>query len=272
MYRIVGWDKHFENNRTRELKKLDWVPIPNKHDGDGYTMLIEHPHGVSHFGVWCLIVQVASKCHPRGTLARDNGEGHDAASLSRMLRVPPQVIGAALARLLDPVGWLEVVPEVVADSGLTSPDRNKSQDDATAPQDDAILPQDDALKGREGKGKKGMESICVETGQPSSTPAVARTASEPAVMEFPCDGNPDAWRLMQSQVDEWQRLFPKLDVAAECRGALAWVLASPERRKTARGMPRFLVGWFGRATNRGVGRQDAERSVLGAMPKIGGSP
>ena len=50
--RIKDWSEHFENNRTRELKSLTFVCIPNKLDGDGYTELIDHPNGISHYGAW----------------------------------------------------------------------------------------------------------------------------------------------------------------------------------------------------------------------------
>jgi hypothetical protein len=69
MLRIVDWELHFENNRTKELKRLTWVPFPNRHDGDGYTELLDHPDGAAHYGAWCAMVQVASKCDPRGTLS-----------------------------------------------------------------------------------------------------------------------------------------------------------------------------------------------------------
>jgi hypothetical protein len=57
------------------------------------------------------------------------------------------------------------------------------------------------------------------------------------------------WEPSQDQVDGWLRSFPNLDILSEALKALAWLEASPERRKTARGMPRFLVGWFSRAVN-----------------------
>src|SRR5687767_7543220 len=110
MLRIVDWDKHFENNRTKELKKLSWVPFPNKHDGDGFTELLDHPNGAAHYGAWCAIVQVASKCDPRGTLSRDGARPHDVASLSRITRIPEPVLTEAIQRLINPIGWLEVVP------------------------------------------------------------------------------------------------------------------------------------------------------------------
>jgi hypothetical protein len=116
---------------------------------------------------------------------------------------------------------------------------------------------------KEGNGK----DICGETAEPSSPPD--EPAHEPAVLEFPCDGEPSTWRLMASQVAEWQTLFQSLDIVSECRSALAWVLADSARRKTARGMQKFLVGWFGRAQNSGRGRSKQPQTLL-ALPKLGG--
>jgi len=107
VYRIIGWEKNFENNRTRELKILSWIPVPNKQDGDGYTELMDHKDGASHFGCWHAILQVASKCDPRGTLLRDSKRAHDLASLSRITRISEKVLKAAIERLII-IGWIEV--------------------------------------------------------------------------------------------------------------------------------------------------------------------
>src|SRR5690606_34541339 len=104
-----------------------------------------------------------------------------------------------------------------------------------------------------------------ETGQPSRVPP---KVDEPAVLEFPCDGTPNAWRLTESQIAEWQELFPSLDVLAQCRLAYAWVLADSSRRKTARGMPKFLVGWFGRSQNRGSGNGASRQPQRPSVPRI----
>ena len=68
------------------------------------------------------------------------------------------------------------------------------------------------------------------------------------------------WALSEAQVAEWVRLFPGHDVHGECRKALAWTQANPGRRKTARGMAKFLVGWLSRAVDRG----GASMPMLGA--------
>ena len=108
--RIKDWEHHFENNRTREVKKMSWLPIPIKHDGDGFTELMNHKDGAAHFGAWLLLVQVAAKCDERGTLLRANGRPHDSTSLERITRCAAKVFDAAIPRLLShDIGWLEVV-------------------------------------------------------------------------------------------------------------------------------------------------------------------
>lgn len=112
LLKIRDWEMHFENQWTREHKKLAFVPFPNKLDGDGYTELLSHKDGPAHFGAWVVIAQVASKCVPRGKLLRDGNKPHDLESLSRITRFPQAVLNCAIERLLL-IGWLDV--EEVAD-------------------------------------------------------------------------------------------------------------------------------------------------------------
>jgi hypothetical protein len=74
----------------------------------------------------------------------------------------------------------------------------------------------------------------------------------PALLTFPTIGRGEAtWSLTGVHVAEWSEAYPGFDVLGECRRALQWVRASPERRKTARGMVKFLVGWLNRSVQRG---------------------
>jgi hypothetical protein len=74
--------------------------------------------------------------------------------------------------------------------------------------------------------------------------------SSPVVITFPTDGEVPHWHLRQAKVDRLAELFPKLDVMAEARTALAWIEANPEQRKTANGMDRFFTGWLTRSNNK----------------------
>lgn len=88
----------------------------------------------------------------------------------------------------------------------------------------------------------------------SSTPLAATEPDDasPILLEFPTVGTSGGtWRLRRRQVDEWQDAFPALDVTAEMRKALAWVNTHSDRRKTPRGMPKFLFGWLSRSNDRG---------------------
>ena len=71
-YRVRDWLKHFENAQSRRHDKLNWVPVPNKHDGIGYARVAAHERAPELLAAWVLILQVASKRRPkekRGVLA-----------------------------------------------------------------------------------------------------------------------------------------------------------------------------------------------------------
>lgn len=167
--RVRDWDANFENNRTRELKEMTWFKAPNSYDGDGFTELIEHENGASHYGAWMVILGIASKCDPRGTLLRCIAGGqkvaHDERSFARISRIPVNVFAEAIPRLLS-IGWLErisfngqeftSIPQVGAMLGAIT---SQECDDVVTPRACAGALARTEGKGREGKEKKGRERI-----------------------------------------------------------------------------------------------------------------
>lgn len=73
------------------------------------------------------------------------------------------------------------------------------------------------------------------------------------VLEFPTTGAAKTWELTEAHLTDLARDYEHLDVLTECRKAFAWVKANPGRRKTAKGMPAFLVNWMNNAVARGGG-------------------
>lgn len=169
VYRIKDWDKHFENNRTRELKDTRWVPIPNKQDGDGYTELKDHPQGAAHYGVWIDLVLLASKCEPRGTLVRDGNRPHTPETISRIIRSSVRVIKESLERLVKEVKWMEVVTHI----DVTNP---APSCDEVAPEC-GLGPQEGALNGMEWNGRIEGGSTSAKF-VPPSVPEVAAYCAE----------------------------------------------------------------------------------------------
>lgn len=76
-------------------------------------------------------------------------------------------------------------------------------------------------------------------------------SDSPPLVTFTTVGKLKTWVLTQTQLDAWSEAFPHLDIFGECRKAHAWTDANPAKRKTARGMPAFLLRWFEKAVNRG---------------------
>lgn len=170
--RVVGWINNFENNRTRDLKRMDWVPVPNKMDGDGYTELLDHPSGAAHFGCWIALIEIASKCEPRGTLVRDGGKLHDAGSLSRLSRIPAALFEEAIPRLID-MGWMEEAEELSAHPFIDM------QESRTKPQEGAAKRHEGAaLTGARRTERNGMEGNGMEGKQPAAQAPPAANVRE----------------------------------------------------------------------------------------------
>jgi hypothetical protein len=55
----------------------------------------------------------------------------------------------------------------------------------------------------------------------------------------------------QEQILRWQHLYPGVNVYQEINAMSGWCEASPTRRKTARGLNRFINSWLARAQQAG---------------------
>ena len=81
-----------------------------------------------------------------------------------------------------------------------------------------------------------------------------------------------AHRLSQLKVDTVRQLgvdlssedFSGVDVPAQLRAAARWERKNPTRKKTARGLPRFLLSWVERQQNEG-----GPRAPSGGAPAVG---
>ncbi len=94
--------------------------------------------------------------------------------------------------------------------------------------------------GREGKGKG--KDICPELPVGNSAPK--------AVVEILLNSKA-LYPLSQNDIDDWQSLFPAVDVVGELRKMAAWAEANPTRRKTDKGVRRFVVGWLSKEQDKG---------------------
>lgn len=98
---------------------------------------------------------------------------------------------------------------------------------------------------REGEGE----------GSPEPKPASVPPAPSPVVASIPVVGKGGGEApVTQADIDEWQSLFPAVDVPQEIRNIRAWNLANPSKRKTMEGYKKHIVTWLTKEQNKG-GRQ-----------------
>jgi len=100
-------------------------------------------------------------------------------------------------------------------------------------------------------------SLTSQPSKPKSKPNPDPANIDKVVLTFPVVGNAECpeFHIRQGLVNEFQADFPDVDVVEQFRAAFRWIKASPERRKTARGMRKFLHGWIERSLSGSRGMQ-----------------
>lgn len=104
---------------------------------------------------------------------------------------------------------------------------------------------------------------CAELEDPSSTPS---PISSRVLLSFPCTGQQPEWSLTEPFVEKLSTAYDTIDVLSEARRALMWIESNMGRRKTARGMPRFLNSWMSRAVNSGSVNQAHRPTAQRPLP------
>jgi hypothetical protein len=125
-----------------------------------------------------------------------------------------------------------------------------------------VTERDGVTDASRGEEKRREEKRRQEEKTPIASSLETTQPTSPTYLQFPVSGAPRIWVLTIAQIEEWQTVYPDIDVKAEARKALAWIKAN--RQKTARGMPKFLVSWLGKATNDLRGNGNAKTNGTGA--------
>jgi len=160
LYTIRDWSTIYENNRSRVIRDLRWVPLPNRMDGENFCAIMNHPRGAEIFSAFVLMVEIASTCSPRGTLIRGNGIPHTAHTLANRCRCRVAWFEIGLHFLENETDWLVVTditperhPPDVANVTSTTPERQ--------------LPVTEERQ-RKKEGNEGMKELLSDSAPPPS--------------------------------------------------------------------------------------------------------
>ncbi len=113
------------------------------------------------------------------------------------------------------------------------------------------------------KGKEmenGEEDFCEEP-----------ETDSPPVIKLPLNDN-TAYPISPEQFGRWAELYPAVDVMQELRKMLGWLEANPVKRKTRRGILRFITGWLAKEQDKGprkeAGNRPSTRTQSSAMDDL----
>ncbi|GAA4108700.1 hypothetical protein GCM10023067_04430 [Aminobacter aganoensis] len=97
----------------------------------------------------------------------------------------------------------------------------------------------------------------------SSCPEPEKSApvvvASPTAFELPCVSG-EMYPVSESDVAEWRASFPAVDVIQQLGAMRSWLIANPTRRKTRKGMRRFVVSWLDRKQNNSHSPPPAQHS------------
>jgi hypothetical protein len=256
-YCVRNWDDHFENSQSRKVNRLNWVAIPNKHDGKSYRRLISMPDGPSIYAAWLLLLQVASKCPNRGVLADEDGP-LDEDDLAAKTGCPVELFAAAFDVLSNPrIGWLDVETPPATGSELAACSQSTT---STLP----ACPDVSSLKGTEQNNRNGTEPKKGAADAAGGSPKTSKRkpkAQEPVTI--PDELDTESVRVALDEFREHRRQLKKpLTALAESKLLTEWSNKGSDRFVAAvnHSIARGWQGVFEQNETNGTSTGTARRS------------
>ena len=70
------------------------------------------------------------------------------------------------------------------------------------------------------------------------------------------------YRVAETDISKWGELYPAVNVEQELRGMIGWLDANPKKRKTRKGIKRFINSWLSRAQDSGGSSPIAKKMLI----------
>lgn len=112
---------------------------------------------------------------------------------------------------------------------------------------------DPKSKVKESKGKERKDKERKDT-EANASCAEPEPVSTPPVITLPLNDGSE-YPVTVEQCHEWAGLYPAVDVIQQLRNMRGWLDSNPSRRKTKRGINRFITSWLAKEQDRGGQRK-----------------
>ncbi len=231
VYRVKGWDEHFEGSKSRTYKNKSTCQMPTKH-GLGYRKLIRQKNGAALFGAWCALIQVLSRqASPRQGYCTDtgriDGRPYTATDLEMLTDIPEKVFVEMLqVASSKEVAWLGI-PE-----GYHADTEGISQGGINSDSDSDLNSDSDSCSSRSGfeefwksyprkVGKKAAQTAWKKAALPPIEKVLSAVSKQKQSTQWSKEGgryipNPATW-LNQGR---WDDEVADVDETDPCYGAI----------------------------------------------------
>jgi hypothetical protein len=106
VYKVRNWNTLHETNKSRRVGELEWYKDRFQIGTEEFSELMGMEDGIAFYGIYKVMLQMALRGHPRGTLLRFDGTPHTPESISRAVHLPTPMCARAV-HALTLVGWIE---------------------------------------------------------------------------------------------------------------------------------------------------------------------
>lgn len=100
------------------------------------------------------------------------------------------------------------------------------------------------------KNQSGMDPNDDDSGRTAPKPKAPAEPEEPAVITLLLNTGQE-YPITQSNITEWMSLYPAVDVMQALRNMKGWCISNPAKRKTKKGIQRFVNNWLAAEQNKG---------------------
>lgn len=116
-------------------------------------------------------------------------------------------------------------------------------------------------KTKQNETKEIIKDSCTEPEQTVSVP--------PAVIALLLNDKTEHF-VSHADIDTWRELYPAVDIMQELRNMRGWLLSNPTKRKTKRGIARFINSWLAKEQNRGGVKGGTDRTNISGAENASG--
>lgn len=86
-------------------------------------------------------------------------------------------------------------------------------------------------------------------------------ATEPVFIELILNDK-SLYPIYENNIDEWEELYPSVDIRQELRNMKGWLISNPAKRKTKKGILRFINTWLAKQQDSGKRNNNSKKEEI----------